>query len=225
MKTKTLLIAAAALAAGVISSQAQVYSQNIVGYVNGVNTPSQYSAFCNPLDAGTVGGNNLTNVCAAVPKGGQVLLWRPSSGSYASYTRNAITGAWPAGADTNIIYPGQGFFVKTASLITNTWVGNVSGGANSTNTIALTAGVYQYVSSPLPIAGNLTDVGTNTLNLGVVLAKGSQVLAWTGSQWQTATKNAITGVWNTNLFINVGQGFMVKPTVSTNWVQYLVTQP
>ena len=34
MKTKTLLIAAAALAAGVISSEAQVYSQNVVGYVN-----------------------------------------------------------------------------------------------------------------------------------------------------------------------------------------------
>ncbi len=34
MKTKTLLIAAAALAAGIISSQAQVYSQNIVGYAN-----------------------------------------------------------------------------------------------------------------------------------------------------------------------------------------------
>ncbi len=31
---KTLLIAAAALAASLIPSQAQVYSQNIVGYVN-----------------------------------------------------------------------------------------------------------------------------------------------------------------------------------------------
>ncbi len=38
MRTKTLLIAAAALAAAVTSSQAQstVYSQNIVGYVNQV---------------------------------------------------------------------------------------------------------------------------------------------------------------------------------------------
>lgn len=34
MRTKTLLIAAAALAAATISSQAQVYSQNVVGYVN-----------------------------------------------------------------------------------------------------------------------------------------------------------------------------------------------
>jgi hypothetical protein len=34
MKSKTLLIAAAALVAGVITSEAQVYSANIVGYVN-----------------------------------------------------------------------------------------------------------------------------------------------------------------------------------------------
>ena len=34
MRTKTLLIAAAALAVGIISSEAQVYSQNVVGYVN-----------------------------------------------------------------------------------------------------------------------------------------------------------------------------------------------
>jgi len=34
MKTKTLLIAMATLAVGVISSQAQVYSANVVGYIN-----------------------------------------------------------------------------------------------------------------------------------------------------------------------------------------------
>jgi len=38
---KTLLIAAAALAAGVISTQAQVYSQNVVGYVN-TSIPAQH---------------------------------------------------------------------------------------------------------------------------------------------------------------------------------------
>ena len=41
---KTLLIAAAALAASVISSQAQVYSQNIVGYAN-VATPNASASY------------------------------------------------------------------------------------------------------------------------------------------------------------------------------------
>ena len=34
MRTKTLLIAAAALAVGILASSAQTYSQNVVGYVN-----------------------------------------------------------------------------------------------------------------------------------------------------------------------------------------------
>ena len=57
---KTLLMAAAALAAGIITSQAQpVYSQNIVGYVNQTFV-SGYVNVANPLDNG--GGNSLTNI-------------------------------------------------------------------------------------------------------------------------------------------------------------------
>ncbi len=62
---KTLLMAAAALAAGIISSQAQpVYSQNIVGYVN-VNTKSGGATpLSTSLDMVDAGGNtnNATNV-------------------------------------------------------------------------------------------------------------------------------------------------------------------
>ncbi len=57
MRTKTLLIASAALAAGILTSSAQTYSQNIVGYVsqslvyNG-STPSSHgwANVANPLD-------------------------------------------------------------------------------------------------------------------------------------------------------------------------------
>ena len=56
---KTLLIAAAALAAGVISSQAQVYSQNVVGYINITTPAGGYSFVANQL---TNGNNNVNNV-------------------------------------------------------------------------------------------------------------------------------------------------------------------
>ncbi len=59
MKTKTLLIAAAALAAGVISSQAQVYSANIVGYANVVCPASTLVLLANPLDNGTNTANDV----------------------------------------------------------------------------------------------------------------------------------------------------------------------
>jgi hypothetical protein len=58
MKTKTLLIAAAALVAGIVSSEAQVYSANIVGYVNVSGNANQFALIANPLDNGTNTGND-----------------------------------------------------------------------------------------------------------------------------------------------------------------------
>src|SRR5665213_2280842 len=60
MRTKTLLIAAAALAAATISSQAQVYSQNIVGYINTTvpNGAHQFQFIANQLQTVTANGTN-----------------------------------------------------------------------------------------------------------------------------------------------------------------------
>src|SRR2546421_1894502 len=51
MRTKTL-VCAAALAAGALTSWAQsnVYSLNVVGYVNVVFPPGQFTVFANPLN-------------------------------------------------------------------------------------------------------------------------------------------------------------------------------
>ena len=47
MRTKTLLLTAALAAAGVVSSMAQVYSVNSVGYVN-LTLPNGFSMIANP---------------------------------------------------------------------------------------------------------------------------------------------------------------------------------
>src|SRR5215469_5024220 len=57
---KTLLIAASALAASVISSQAGVYSQNIVGYVN-TPVPTGFVNMAVPLDAQDPSGSGVNN--------------------------------------------------------------------------------------------------------------------------------------------------------------------
>src|SRR6185312_1695742 len=61
MRTKTLLLASAALVAGVVASQAQsnVFSANIVGYVSVTNAANQYVVLANPLDNGT---NDITGL-------------------------------------------------------------------------------------------------------------------------------------------------------------------
>ena len=56
---KTLLMAAAALAAGVISSQAGVYSANIVGYANVANNIAGKNYFMSvPFNVGVSNGAN-----------------------------------------------------------------------------------------------------------------------------------------------------------------------
>src|ERR1700744_2623354 len=87
MRTKTLLIAAAALAAGVISSEAQVYSQNIVGYINLPLSPG-YTLIGNQLSTDLTGTNNTvasvfgTNLLVNTA----VLAWEPGIAGYTSAT-------------------------------------------------------------------------------------------------------------------------------------------
>ena len=69
---KTLLIAAAALAAGVVTSQAQVYSANVVGYVNAVIPANQLTLVANPLDDGT---NTVTSLGASLPNKSSIQVW------------------------------------------------------------------------------------------------------------------------------------------------------
>ena len=68
MRTKTLLIAAAALAVGVATSMAQTtYSQNVVGYINQVIPASGYSIIGNTLTLtnGDVADNDINQVLGA----------------------------------------------------------------------------------------------------------------------------------------------------------------
>src|SRR5580704_5535841 len=70
---KTLLIAAAALAASIISTEAQVYSQNIVGYVNQPAVGGAYEMVVIPLSASPT--NNAEQVFSELQAGDAVLLW------------------------------------------------------------------------------------------------------------------------------------------------------
>lgn len=66
---KTLLAVAAALAASVISSQAQVYSQNVVGYYNQVIPSHKFYFFANQLTTGTDANQTNNNVNLVLTNG------------------------------------------------------------------------------------------------------------------------------------------------------------
>ena len=238
---KTLLIAAAALAAGVISTQAQpVYSQNIVGYAN-VVTPVAGNNYllAVPFKIGVSNGANEV-FGSSLPDFTQILIWSPTSSSYALYQTDSGSAT---GWDDNNFNPvpspslpvGQGFFlVPSSANITNTFVGNVAISPGTSNIMTFpSAGNNYLVGNVVPYAGSVTN-GSNAgggINLNG-LADFTQVLIWNtaGSSftlYQTDSGSA-TG-WDDNNFnpvtppsLAVGQGFFVVPSqANEQWIQGL----
>ena len=171
---KTLLIAAAALAAGVISSQAQaVYSQNIVGYVN-IPANKGYNNIANPLDC----GNSLTNI---IPPGATwdyttVDIWNGLGYSVYTIDSSMSTGVSDINDNSPVtaptIKPGQAFFFynNTGSSNTLTVAGTVHVDAlavspqvvGTTTNILGTSPQENFYGSVLPIGGTLGSIGFPT---------------------------------------------------------------
>jgi hypothetical protein len=210
MRTKSLLIAVAALAATVVTSEAQVYSQNVVGYVNVAMPAGALVLTSNPLDDGT---NTANDLLGSLPNKSQIQIWNGSG--FTAVTKSA------AGFSPNPSIPvGTGFFVKSVANYTNTFVGNVipaPGGGTTTNNFP--AGTLVLVGSTLPVGGTFNDVGTNTINLIATLPNKSQIQIWNGSGFTALTKAAAG--FSPNPALSVAQGFFVKSVSATNWVQTL----
>lgn len=217
---KTLLITAAALVAGVVSSNAQVYSANIVGYVNQPLTSGTLTLVCNPLDDGT---NTANDVCASLPNKSTIQLWNGTG--FTAYSKTS-SGFTLSGVQNNPALPvGLGFFVKSSGNFTNTYVGNVipaPGGNSVTNSFP--SGVLELVGSPLPVSGTFQDVGTNSLNLYATLPNKSTVQFWNGAGFTAYSKTSsgftLSGA-PSNPNYTVGQGFFVKGSGAFSWVQTL----
>jgi hypothetical protein len=209
MRTKTLLLGAAALAAGIISSQAQnVYSQNIVGYVSVPLPANQFALIDNPLDNGT---NTLSSIDSGLPSKSKAETWNGSGFTLAS--KSGTT--W----STNLsIPPGTGFFVESPTAFTNVFVGQVGIGGALSNSVSLTSG-FQLVGSTIPFSGTITDSGPNTINIGSVLPTKSKIETWNGTGFTLSSLSGTT--WSIPLPLAVGQGFFVDPAGAATWVQSL----
>jgi len=232
---KTLLIAAAALAASIISSEAQVYSQNIVGYVNTPLLPG-YNLIDNPL---TTGVTNGANEIFSNPNDGDVILTFTGSGyNQVLYSPSfqADFGQPTPWLDPNTftsvpiptLPPGTGFFYyNSSSSNTVTLVGSVV--QQSTN--GLTAG-YNLAGSELSVGGSVTNSVWD-----LIPTDGDVYLTFTGSGYTQvlyspsfqADFGQPTPWLDPNSFtsvpapvINVGEGFFYYNSAATNaWVQNL----
>jgi hypothetical protein len=208
MRTKTILLSAAALVAGLASSMAQsnVYSVNVVGYVNKSLPGAALALVATPLDTTT---NKLSTIFAGLPNASQVFVWNGAGYSSASKAK----GVWSTDLD---IPPGVGLFVRSATPVTNTYVGEVTANVGQSVTNPLPASVTTLVGSLVPYSG---DLGNTNLGLGPQLDNGSQVFKWNGSGYNSSSK--AKGVWSVNLSFEVGEGIFVRSATAKDWVQTL----
>jgi uncharacterized membrane protein YvlD (DUF360 family) len=170
MRTKTALLTAALVAAGVASSMAQsnVYSVNIVGYVNLTVKPG-FNLISLPLqnaDATSSINSVLTNTSPVVPAGAFVSTWNAAGATFNQAVYAGGDGNWYDATGTvlvtNPLPPGQGFFLNLPSVanggvsnLTITLVGSVLTG---TNTYPVNKGLGFY-GNFLPISGDITTNG------------------------------------------------------------------
>jgi len=206
MRTKTLLVAAAALAVGLSSSMAQVYSQNVVGYVNIPVAANTKVLIANQLNTTN---NTIASLLPSVAPGTQLFKF---NAGYTSYTFDEFDLAWtPDGNAT--LNPGEGAFFVAPSATTLTFVGEVLQGS-LTNT--LPAGVKVLRSSKVPQAGLASTT------LGIPGEPGDQLFTYAGG-FTTYTFDEFDLAWTPNEpTLSVGQAFFytkVAGGTASNWVR------
>jgi hypothetical protein len=217
MRTKALL-GLAVLAAGAVSCMAQgnVYSLNIVGYVNvGVQGGNKLTLIANPLKPSN-GNYNVTNtlVMPDTADGANLFAWAGTSW-------NSVVPQWYAGSgwypDLNVDL-GSAFFVQSPVVTTVTFVGEVATGDISST---LNKGV-NFVANKVPVAEGYPG--------GTVGNDGDNIYQWSGSAWSGQVYQYYAGygwddgtgnVGTNGPVLNPGQGvvYVNSGAAALNWTR------
>jgi len=174
-------------------AQSNVYSLNIVGYVNTTLT-NGFNLIANPLDNGT---NDLASLFPNAGFGDTIFQWNGTT-----FLSSVFAGAWSPDFTTK---PGGGIFYQSGTVYTNTFVGNVLTGS-LTNKI--NAG-FNIVSSQVPQSDTLE-------NLGYPAGFGDTVYYYRKGVY---VSSVFAGTWAPDLSPAVGEAFWVQSSGNVNWVR------
>jgi len=153
MRTKTLLLTAALAAVGVTSSMAQVYSVNLVGYIN-KQVPKGFAMIANQLNNGT--GNKVVDLIPNPPNNTFVYKFDATSGGYITID---YLGGWEGDDLDMTLSPGEGVFISSPTAHTATFVGEVQ----LSSAVSIPKG-FSIRSSVIPQSAPLDAMGFPAVN-------------------------------------------------------------
>jgi hypothetical protein len=210
MRTKALFVAAAFGAAGLVSSMAQVYSVNVVGYVNKALLPG-FNLISNPLDATS---NAVEDLFPPVD-GLSVYKYDSATGTYMIASYLALFSQWTG--DAFDVAPGEGVFVRNpqATDLTVTFVGEITAGTKS---IGVPQG-FSMRSSIIPEEGALVT------DLGWPQADGDTVYMFdAGKQdYDIFSYLALFTAWSpSEPVLGVGDAFFVNKPAASTWTREFI---
>lgn len=206
-----------------MQAQSNVYSLNVVGYVNSTvpaNTLGNgFAIVANPLVATS---SDLATVipAASVPQNTAVYYYDTGTSAFVIRTRGTDDDDNAAWNGALALPPGQGFWIKnpTASPLTLTFVGEVKQGP-STN--AVPAG-FSMKGSIVPQSGDLATV------LGYPAVVGSTaVYFWRNGAYvirNRSTDDDDNAAWNGATEPLVAEGFWLKENAPVSWIRNFTTQ-
>jgi hypothetical protein len=192
--------------AGIIAASAQVYSVNVVGYIN-VPVPPGFSMIANQLDSGN---NTVASLLPSVPDG--VAIYKFVNGSY--LINGYEFGEWSLPNMT--LNPGEGAFIfnPTAAAFNALFVGEVKQGSLQTG---IPAG-FSIVASQVPQTGALDTV------LGFPVADGDTVYLFNNATGNYSISGFEFGEWNIVPTPKVGEAFFVNKVSAVVWTRDFTVQ-
>lgn len=208
MRTKALLLGALVGAASLATSMAQVYSVNIVGYIN-VPIKQGWNLVANQLN--NSGGNTVANLIPTPPAAVSVFTYDAAGQTYNQSNWDTDFLEWDNPG--LLMGPGLGAFIyNKGAQFTVTLVGEVMTG---TQTINLVRG-WQLVSPVVPQSGLLqTDLGY------VPSATGDSVFTYDAAL-QTYNQYNFDGdfqEWDLQPNVQVAQGMFILRTAAGSWTR------
>ena len=207
MRTKLLLSTAVLGVAGIIAASAQVFSVNVVGYIN-VDVPPGFSMIANQLDNGD---NTVAALLPTVPDGTTIYKFIPATGSYD--VSSFEFGEWSQAGMT--LNPGEGAFIlNPGEAFQALFVGEVKQGALSTDLVA----GFQIVASQVPQSAELDTV------LGFPVAEGDQVFQFNNATSDYTVGSYEFGEWSLVPVPRVGEAFFVNKVAAGTWTRDFTVQ-